>query len=48
MATKAPRAPKNADDFADVTLPNQDGEDVRLGSLWVDGPALLVWLRHYG
>ena len=25
-----------------------DGNDVRLGDLWADGPVVLVWLRHYG
>jgi hypothetical protein len=34
--------------MADVVLPNDAGEDVRLGDLWADGPAALVWLRHYG
>ncbi len=31
-----------------VVLPDQDGNAVRLGDLWADGPAVLVWLRHYG
>lgn len=40
--------PARADAFADMVLPDQDGNDVRLGDLWRDGPAVLVWLRHYG
>ncbi len=36
------------DQLADIVLPDQDGRDVRLGSLWENGPAVLVWLRHYG
>lgn len=40
--------PTRADALADMVLPDQDGEDVRLGDLWQDGPAALVWLRHYG
>ena len=40
--------PDRADDLADVVLQDQRGEDVRLGELWSDGPAVLVWLRHYG
>jgi hypothetical protein len=32
----------------DIVLPDQDGREVRLGSLWENGPAVLVWLRHYG
>jgi hypothetical protein len=34
--------------LADLVLPDQDGNEVRLGDLWRDGPAALVWLRHYG
>jgi hypothetical protein len=34
--------------LSEITLPDQDGEPVRLGDLWSDGPAVLVWLRHYG
>jgi hypothetical protein len=33
---------------ADIVLPDQDGRDVRLGDLWQDTIAVLVWLRHYG
>jgi hypothetical protein len=40
--------PLRADALADTVLPDQDGEPVRLGDLWRDGPAVLVWLRHYG
>jgi hypothetical protein len=38
----------NADALADITLPDQDGNDVRLGDLWRERHAVLVWLRHYG
>ena len=31
-----------------ITLPDCDGRDVRLGSLWDKQPAILVFLRHYG
>lgn len=34
--------------LADIVLPDHDGDDVRLGDLWADGPVALVWLRHYG
>ena len=40
--------PVRADELANIVLPDQDGNDVRLGDLWSDGPAALVWLRHYG
>jgi hypothetical protein len=29
-------------------LPDQDGNEVRLGDLWDERPAVLIWLRHYG
>ncbi len=34
--------------LSDITLPDVDGYPVRLGSLWADGPAVVVFLRHYG
>ncbi len=40
--------PARADALADIVLPDQDGNEVRLGDLWRDGPVALVWLRHYG
>ena len=35
-------------DLADIVLPDHDDNDVRLGDLWDERPATLVWLRHYG
>jgi prostamide/prostaglandin F2alpha synthase len=40
--------PARADELADMVFPDHDGRDVRLGDLWKDRPAVLVWLRHYG
>ena len=40
--------PARADALADIVLPDQDGNEVRLGDLWSERPAALVWLRHYG
>jgi hypothetical protein len=40
--------PARADGLADITLPDQDGNVVRLGELWRERPVALVWLRHYG
>ena len=40
--------PEDASVLADLVVKDLDGRDVRLGSLWEDGPAVLVWLRHYG
>jgi hypothetical protein len=43
-----PSAPARADELADIVLQDSNGEDVRLGSLWEERPAVLVFLRHYG
>ena len=40
--------PARADALADIVLPDQDSSEVRLGDLWSERPAVLVWLRHYG
>jgi hypothetical protein len=42
------RAPERADDLAEMVLENHDAEERRLGDYWADGPAVLVFLRHYG
>jgi hypothetical protein len=34
--------------LANIVLPDPDGHEVRLGSLWEQTPAVLVFLRHYG
>lgn len=31
-----------------ISLPDADGKLVRLGSLWAERPAVIVFLRHYG
>jgi hypothetical protein len=31
-----------------IQLPDTDGHQVRLGSLWLHQPAVIVFLRHYG
>lgn len=40
--------PASAQALADIVLPDHNGKDVRLGDLWSERPAALVWLRHYG
>ena len=40
--------PDSAGELADFVLQDHRGDDVRLGDLWSEGPAVLVWLRHYG
>ncbi len=34
--------------LADIALPDTEGREIRLGDLWQEGPAVLVFLRHYG
>ena len=34
--------------LAPISLPDPDGLPVRLGCLWADNPAVVVFLRHYG
>jgi len=34
--------------LADMVLPDVDGREVRLGSLWENTPAVVAFLRHYG
>ena len=45
---QAGHPPDRADALADIVLPDYEGNEVRLGDLWQDRPAVLVWLRHYG
>jgi hypothetical protein len=40
--------PTDAKQLEDIVLHDWRGNDVRLGELWSEGPALLVFLRHYG
>lgn len=44
----SPRPPRRADDLAEIVLRDHAGERVRLGGLWSESPAALVFLRHYG
>jgi len=34
--------------LAAVEVKDVDGRPVRLGTLWSDRPAVLVWVRHFG
>jgi hypothetical protein len=34
--------------LAPLVLPDTAGAEVRLGSLWAERPAVVVFLRHYG
>jgi hypothetical protein len=46
--SERPKAPSDADELAGLELENDAGELRRLGDYWEDGPAVLVFLRHYG
>ena len=37
-----------ADDLATMTVLDESGATVLLGTLWRDRPAVLVFLRHFG
>jgi hypothetical protein len=41
-------APARADELADIVLQDSSGDELRLGTLWNERPAVLVFLRHYG
>jgi hypothetical protein len=34
--------------LASVVLPDSDGKQVRMGSLWEAQPCVVAFLRHYG
>jgi hypothetical protein len=46
--SRTTKPPRDASELADLTVQDVDGNDVRLGDLWREQPAVLVWLRHYG
>ena len=48
MSSDWPKPLARADDLAGLELEDHSGEWHRLGDFWRDGPAVLVFLRHYG
>jgi hypothetical protein len=51
QAAKEPQQthpPRQVGELKDVVVHAGDGSEVRLGDLWTDQPAVLVFLRHYG
>jgi hypothetical protein len=44
----ARREPSLSGKLAPIVLPDCDGRAVRLGSLWAESLAVVVFLRHYG
>jgi hypothetical protein len=41
-------APTLSSSLAGIVLPDSDGREVQLGSLWEQQRAVIVFLRHYG
>ena len=37
-----------ADDLANLTVLDEQGAKIALGTLWRERPAVLVFLRHFG
>ena len=37
-----------SDELANATVRDLDGRAVRIGILWKDRPALLLFVRHFG
>lgn len=48
MASSKPRGAGDTTAIENIELLDTEGQPRRLGSLWEEGPAVLVWLRHYG
>ena len=48
MAATAIAPPAVGDPAPDLAYTTASGEARRLSSVWADGPALVVWLRHLG
>lgn len=42
------RPPTDANALEEIGVRDWRGHEVRLGALWSESPALLVFLRHYG
>ena len=48
MKRQKTRPPEDASGLADIVVKDLERNEIRLGSFWEDGPAVLVFLRHYG
>jgi prostamide/prostaglandin F2alpha synthase len=42
------RPPADSSDLADIELVDLEGNPTRLGDVWSENPAVVVFLRHYG
>jgi hypothetical protein len=45
---RMPRMGSVSGSLAPIVLPDSEGNQVRLGSLWEERPAVVAFLRHYG
>jgi hypothetical protein len=34
--------------LSEIVLPDTDGKQIRLGTLWASAPCVVACLRHYG
>ena len=34
--------------LSEIVLPDSDGKQIRMGSLWASQPCVVAFLRHYG
>lgn len=48
MSNKAEMRNSLSAAISGIALPDTEGQEIQLGSLWQEGPAALVFLRHYG
>jgi hypothetical protein len=48
LRRQSTHAPADARELGAAVVRDLDGHEVRLGELWDDQPAVLVFLRHYG
>ncbi len=35
-------------ELSEIVLPDTDGKQIRLGTLWASAPCVVAFLRHYG
>lgn len=48
LTSRATAPAEDAGELAEVSVLDLEGEEVRLGDLWREQPAVLAFLRHYG
>ena len=48
MRAAASEALAVGDQAPDLVYRTREGQQLHLAAAWADGPALVVWLRHFG